>query len=91
MTEYLHKEIHLDEKDIVEVRLKHRANVMLLDSANYGKYKSNQNFHYFGGYAITSPIRIPAPHSGVWHVVLDLGGESGTIEYSVTVIKHKDI
>ena len=48
-----------------------------------------QNFCYFGGYAKHSPIQLSVPYSGTWHVVIDLGGAPGAIEYSVNVIKKR--
>jgi hypothetical protein len=72
--------------EIVQVTLSgNAANVQLIDSSNFQSYRSGHRYQYFGGHATRSPVRIPIPHSGHWHVVIDLGGYSGTIRSSVSV------
>ena len=88
-SEYLHRELKMELGDAVEIKLKQSANVMLLDPVNYDSYRKEQNFCYFGGYAKYSPIQLQVPYSGTWHVVIDLGGIPGTVEYTVNVIKKK--
>ena len=87
MPEFLHKEIELKAGDMVEIVLKQRANVMLLDTPNYESYRKGEDFKYHGGHATKSPVRLAAPHSGTWHLVLDLAGTGGTLEYSINMIK----
>jgi hypothetical protein len=84
---YLHYEFNLGPNDVVHVTLDKQANVRLLDDSNYQRYRSSQQHRYYGGLAKKSPINIRAPHLGHWHVVIDLGGYSGTIHASVQVIK----
>jgi Domain of unknown function (DUF1883) len=87
--EYLHKELDLSEGDVVEVNLAgYAANVMLLDSENFQNYQQGRPYHYFGGYARTSPFRIEAPQPGRWHLVVDLGGGDGRVQASVRVISR---
>lgn len=62
------------------------ANVLLLDSSNFQKYKNGHQCKYFGGYMTTSVSRIPIPSTGHWHVVINLGWYSGSVESSVRVI-----
>lgn len=80
---YLHSEQHLNNGDVVVVELDKQANVRLLDTTNFSRYKRGEKHSYYGGLAKTSPVRIVAPHSGTWHVVIDLGGRSGTVRASV--------
>ena len=85
--EYLHQEFNLGEGDIVEVTLSgNAANVLLLDPENFEKYRQRAPFHYYGGYARTSPYRLEAPHAGVWHLVIDLGGKAGQVQAWTRVI-----
>ena len=85
--QYLHKEFDLAEGDVVEVTLAgNAANVMLLDAANFQNYRQGNAYSYHGGYARTSPYRIPAPGPGRWHLVVDLGGDSGRVQASGRVI-----
>ncbi len=62
------------------------ANVLLLDSNNLNNYRAGRQFRYFGGYVKSSPVRIPIPSSGNWHVVIDLGGMHGSVRTSVKLV-----
>lgn len=88
MPEHLHADFHLDEGDIVHVTIDHQANVMLLDDSAYYSYRSGGRFQYHGGHYDVSPINIAAPSTGHWHVVIDLGGRSGTIRHSIKIIRR---
>ena len=35
-----------------------------------------------------SPIDLVVPYTGHWHTVIDLGGGSGTIRHSISIIKR---
>ncbi len=83
---YLYREFQARAGDIVEVTLDQQANVRLLDSANYSRFKSGQQFRFYGGRALRSPLRLPVPSSGTWYTVIDLGGHGGTIRYGVRVL-----
>jgi len=83
---YLHYELELTPGDVVEVTLDKQANVRLLDEMNFSNYKRGERHTYFGGLANESPVRLPAPHSGHWHLVIDLGGYSGTVRASVRTL-----
>ena len=84
--QHLHQRIKLDEGDVLSVTLNSQANVMLMDDANYAQYKRQGRCKYFGGLANRSPVRLATPSSGYWNLVLDLGGRSGRIQYSVTIL-----
>jgi hypothetical protein len=84
---YLHYEFDLGSDDVVEVTLEKQANVRLLDDPNYSSYRNGSEHRYYGGLAKTSPVRIAAPHSGHWHVVIDLGGYAGTVRASARVLQ----
>jgi hypothetical protein len=85
--EYLHQEYELHDGDAVEVNLAgNAANVLLLDPANFERYRQGGPYDYYGGYARTSPFRIQAPHAGKWHLVIDLGGGAGKVQASGRVV-----
>ncbi|HKI31310.1 MAG TPA: DUF1883 domain-containing protein [Gemmataceae bacterium] len=85
--EHLHKEFDLGEGDAVEVTLAgNAANVQLLDAANYQNYLQGKPYHYYGGYARTSPYLIRPPRPGQWHLVVDLGGGAGRVQASGRVV-----
>lgn len=72
--------------DVVEVTLDHAANVRLMDSTNFQRYRRGDTHRYHGGYATQSPVRLSVPHAGSWHVVVDLGGQDGRVRASVSVL-----
>lgn len=84
---FLKYEFDLSSDDIVEVTLDKQANVRLLDPTNYSQYRKGAQHRYHGGLAKKSPVRIPVPHAGHWHLVIDLGGYGGTIRASVQLLK----
>jgi Domain of unknown function (DUF1883) len=85
---YLYYEFHLNTKDIVQVTLDKQANVRLLDSSNYYKYKESKEYTYYGGLALKSPLRLAPPYAGYWYVVIDLQGFTGTVNASVNIIRN---
>lgn len=84
---YLHYDLNLQSNEIVEVTLDKQANVRLLDENNYLKYQRQEQHKYYGGLATKSPVRLSPPYSGHWHLIIDLGGYSGTVRASVKTIK----
>lgn len=67
------------------VSLKNQANVQLMTSSDYSKYKAGRQYRYHGGRVTKSPFRIVVPSTGHWVVVVDLGGHQGRISASVAV------
>lgn len=59
----------------VEVQLNHAADVFLVDSINFRKYESGQDFKYFGGHYTKTPVRISVQGSGRWYLVVLGGGQ----------------
>jgi hypothetical protein len=71
----------------VIVTLDKQANIRLLDSTNYQRYRRGERHQFYGGLAKASPVRLQVPHAGSWHVVIDLGGYAGTVRASVSMIE----
>jgi hypothetical protein len=82
---FLHWEVDAVEGTVVRVGLDAQANVMLLDDSNFLSYRHGHRFRYFGGLAKRSRVTLVTPHSGRWHVVVDLGGYAGRVNASVSV------
>ena len=82
----LHYEFDAGPGDIIQVRLDKQANVRLLDGVNYQLYHMGRRYRYIGGLAKRSPVSLRPPHTGHWHVVVDLGGYAGTIKASASVV-----
>lgn len=72
---------------IVEVILQgSAANVRLLDPANFNSYRTGRQHRYHGGLAKSSPVRLQVPHSGNWHVTVDMQGLRGVVRSNVRVL-----
>ena len=84
--EYLHQELDLSPEEVVEVTLDHPANVLLLGPDDYLAYEQKRPYRYYGGHVTQSPYRVPVPHAGKWHLVVDLGGGPGTVRAFARVI-----
>ena len=75
---------HKQAGEVVEVSLSgNAANVRLLDSANFSNYKNRRRHKFYGGLAKKSPVHLPIPHSGNWHVTVDMMGLRGSTRSGV--------
>ena len=71
----------------VEVTLSgNAANVRLLDNSNFQNYKRGRRHRCYGGLAKRSPVRLVVPHSGHWHVTVDLQGLRGQVRSSIRIL-----
>jgi hypothetical protein len=82
---------HYDIKEqragtVIEVTLNAVANVRLMTAPNFQRFTEVLDFKYVGGVARKSPIRLPVPESGHWHLVVDMEGHHGLAESSVKII-----
>ncbi|WP_083776180.1 DUF1883 domain-containing protein [Sphaerobacter thermophilus] len=78
---------HRSRGEIVEVTLSgSAANVRLLDSLNFSRYRAHQRHRYIGGLVTRSPVLLQIPRSGRWYVTVDLNGLRGTVRSSVRVL-----
>ncbi len=86
---FLHSDFTGGSDAVALVTLDGQANVFLLDDSNFACYRQGRSFSYYGGWATRSPVRLSPPHYGHWHVVVDLGGYSGTIRAGIRVIERR--
>ena len=78
---------HVERGSVVVVTLSgSAANVRLMDGSNFSSYKSGRQHRYVGGLAKRSPVRLPVPHSGTWHVAVDMQGLRGSVRSGVPVV-----
>lgn len=54
----------------VTVKLRHAADVFLVDTNNYNKFKAHRNFKYFGGHYNRSPVKITVSGRGRWYLIV---------------------
>lgn len=83
---FLKYELSLDAQDAVKVILNGQANVRLMDYSNFQAYRNGRQHRYYGGLATVSPYVVKPPHAGQWYLAIDLGGNTGRINASVTLI-----
>ena len=89
MGRFLHSDLgYRSRGDVLEVTLTRGANVRLLDSINYQKYRRGEKHRYHGGLAKRSPVRIKIPSSGHWHGVVDLQGLRGSTNAGFRMINR---
>jgi hypothetical protein len=62
--------------------------VMLIDVANFQRYRTGRSFRFEGGRYRGSPARLQIPSDGHWYAVLDLGSLNGRAKATVEVIKR---
>jgi len=67
------------------------ANVKLMDGSNFRSYQRGERHHYFGGHYDRSPITIPVPSYGHWHLTVDYGGRAGRGRASVQVLSPQGV
>ena len=84
---FIHNDLgHLSGGELVLITLDKAANVKLMDSGNFSSYRNGRRHRFYGGGARQSPVRIPVPHAGHWHVTIDLGGYAGSVRAGVEVL-----
>lgn len=59
----------------VEVQLAHAADVFLVDSSNFQKYKNGQRFDYYGGHYTKTPVHISVNGKGRWYLIVRGSGQ----------------
>lgn len=78
---------HRHAGETVEVTLSgSAANVRLMDGSNFSSYRNRRTHRYIGGLARKSPVRLSIPHSGHWHVTIDMDGLRGTVRSGIRIL-----
>jgi hypothetical protein len=87
-SKFIHSDLgHRQRGDVVQVTLRgSAANVRLLDSTNFQRYRRGDRHSYIGGLARQSPVKLAVPHSGHWHAVVDMQGLRGQTNAGFRVI-----
>ena len=84
---FLHYEVTTSKQSVIRVNLSgNAANVLVMDDANFQRFKQGSQYTYYGGYYTHSPAIIKPPTAGRWNVVVNLGGGIGTVNASVQVL-----
>jgi hypothetical protein len=83
--DHLHSELDLRGGDVVEVEIDRPANVRLMDGPNFSAFHRGLGYRSWGGGYLAGVVRLAAPGYGHYHLVIDLGGNAGTIRHSIAV------
>ena len=77
----------LSRGTVVELHLSgNAANVWLMDSSTYSRYKRGNSGRAIGGHTTESPVRLQTDRSARWYAVADLGGYSGRLGLQARVL-----
>jgi hypothetical protein len=72
---------------VVELHLTgNAANVWLMDSSTYSRYKRGQSGRAIGGHTTRTPVRLQTDHAGRWYAAADLGGYPGRLGLQARVL-----
>jgi hypothetical protein len=82
---FLDYKVSTGPNSVIEVTLSIAANVLVMDESNFQSFRTGGTHRYHGGYYTQSPVIIRVP-SGQWHVVVNLGGRTGTVSAGVRVL-----
>ena len=72
--------------DRLQVFLDQSANLLLLDDLNFARYRAVRSFQYLGGLARSSPVLLPIPFAGRWHLVIEPAQNPPTLQVSVHLL-----
>ncbi|MFS0780401.1 DUF1883 domain-containing protein [Bacillus sp. 1P06AnD] len=81
-------QVQLNMWDAVIVKTNRPAEIMLMDDANYAKYMDGMKYRYYGGKTENNALRIPAPNSGHWHIIVLKNNALGPVTHSLQVIRN---
>ena len=78
---------HLSRGAVVELHIAgNAANVWLMDSSTYSRYKRGNSVRAIGGHTRETPVRLQTNHSGHWYAAADLGGYPGRLGLQARVL-----
>jgi len=83
---YLHYKVHAGPSKIIKVSLSNRANVRLLDTLNYYKYRIGKSYQSNSEHSDKVACTFSPPHKGEWHVIVDLAGQGSEVRAFVEVV-----
>ncbi|MBN1834936.1 MAG: DUF1883 domain-containing protein [Spirochaetales bacterium] len=87
---YLHYTVTVAQDKQIRVSLSNRANVRLLDTLNYYKYRAGRPYQSVSEFSEETRVQIKPPHKGEWHVIVDLKGQGEEVRAIVDVVDAPD-
>jgi hypothetical protein len=83
---YLHYKVNAGPSKVIKVSLSDSANVRLLDTLNYYKYRLGKSFQSTNEQSENKACTFTPPHKGEWHVIVDLSGQGSEVRAFVEVV-----
>jgi hypothetical protein len=84
---YLHYKVQAAPESVIQVKLSGRANVRLLDTLNYYKYRAGRLYQATCESTQELVVNLKPPRPGEWHVIVDLKGQASEVRAFVQVLK----
>ncbi|MEM0897274.1 MAG: DUF1883 domain-containing protein [Verrucomicrobiota bacterium] len=84
--EFIHKREFLEEGDVVSLEIESRCRFMLLDDSNLRALKRGCRYQYYGDRVEGMRCELSVPHPGFWNIVIDTGGDTRNIRYTIDLL-----
>ena len=86
---YLHYKLRAGPDNVIQVKLSGKANVRLLDTLNYFKYRAGKPYKSAAEAAQDVVVSLQPPHLAEWHLIVDLKGQGTEVRAFVEVLDSK--
>jgi len=86
---YLHYRMRAGPENLIHVKLSARANVRLLDTLNYFKYRAGRPYRSAGESLEDTVVNLQPPHRAEWHLIVDLKGQGAEVRAFVKLLDSK--
>ncbi len=86
---YLHYKMRAGPDKLIHVKLSAKANVRLLDTLNYFKYRAGRPYQSSAEAAQDSVVNLQPPHLAEWHLIVDLKGQGSEVRAFVKLLDSK--
>ncbi|MBN1647092.1 MAG: DUF1883 domain-containing protein [Spirochaetales bacterium] len=83
---FIHYQVNAGPENIIQVKLTKRANVRLMDTVNYQKYRMGKPYEFTGGLAEESPVEFRPEEKKQWHIIVDMKGLHGETKAGIRVL-----
>jgi hypothetical protein len=83
---YLHYKFKAHPNNEIKVNISHKANVFLLDTTNYYKYRLGRSYQPTAEYKDITSLHVKVPHKSNWHILIEHSDYKGPIKALVDVL-----
>ena len=83
--EFIHKREYLETGDVVVLEIDTSCRFLVMDDASLDALKRGRRFQSVGGHVSSEKSEITIPRSGYWNIVIDTGGDTRNIRYTISL------